>query len=246
MIRNTAPCVSAARNRRARCATSSLGVASPILISVGTGLDRLTSARAWILGFGVLARRPVSAAPGCSSPALRADEPRIAPPPCPVAECIVPRGSDTNVATFRPEQPGRAERREVVCDLGATRCVGVRSTGELQDLDTNAATCPLESAVWLPHGGIASLEARHAGAPLCHLDYDGGNCIIRAATRRRHAERKLLMVQNPQSTARLEDVGGSDGSRRGWQQDLTRLQNSTTRHRPTPRAARSESATKTG
>ena len=33
------------------------------------------------------------------------------------------------------------------------------------------------------------------------------------------------MVQNPQSTARLEDVGGSDGSRRRWQQDLTRLQN---------------------
>ena len=73
-----------------------------------------------------------------------------------------------------------------------------------------------------------------------------GNCTIRAATRRRHAERKLLMVQNPQSTARLEDVGGSDGSRRWWQQDLTRLQNCTTRHRPTPRAARSEGATETG
>ena len=225
MIRNTAACVSAARNRRARCATSSLGVASPILISVGTGLDRLTSARAWILGFGVLARRPVFAAPGCSSPALRADEPRLAPPPCPVAACIVPRGSDTNVATPRPEQPGRAERREVVCDLGAARCAGVRSTGGTSRLGH---------------------ECRHIAPRIRLLLPHGGNRIIRAATRRRHAERKLLMVQNPQSTARLEDVGGSDGSRRWWQQDLTRLQNCTTRHRPTPRAARSEGATETG
>ena len=124
--------------------------------------------------------------------------------------------------------------------------LGSAARGELQDLDTSAAISPLESAVLLPHGGIASLEPRHADAPWCHLDYDGGNCTIRAATRRRHAERKLLMVQNPQSTARLEDVGGSDGSRRWWQQDLTRLQNCTTRHRPTPRAARSEGATETG
>ena len=47
--------------------------------------------------------------------------------------------------------------------MGATRCAGVRSTGELQDLDTSAATSLLESAVLLPHGG---------------------NCIIRSPTRR--------------------------------------------------------------
>ena len=66
------------------------------------------------------------------------------------------------------------------------------------------------SAFWRLHptrttaapGGIASLEPRHAGAPVCHLDYDGGNCTIRAATRRGHAERKLLMVQNPHVAAR--------------------------------------------
>ncbi len=34
------------------------------------------------------------------------------------------------------------------------------------------------------------------------LPQNGGNDVIRAATRRRHAERKLLMVQNPHVAAR--------------------------------------------
>jgi len=51
-----------------------------------------------------------------------------------------------------------------------------------------------------PHqtGGIAPLEARLAGLRPPAGAADGGNCAIRAATRRRHAEERLLMVQNPQ------------------------------------------------
>ena len=82
-----------------------------------------------------------------------------------------------------------------------------------------------------PNGGIAPLEARHAGdtptggfewckSPHCawvevawvsgggagpvvwarrpsYPDMTGGNCTNRGATRRRHADRMLLMVQNP-------------------------------------------------
>ena len=48
------------------------------------------------------------------------------------------------------------------------------------------------------------------------LPANGGNCAIRAATRRRHAEERLLMVQNPhvspKCTAGMEGVGGT-GSR---------------------------------
>ena len=48
------------------------------------------------------------------------------------------------------------------------------------------------------------------------LPANWGNCTIRAATRRRHAEERLLMVQNPhvspKCTAGMEGVGGT-GSR---------------------------------
>ena len=57
------------------------------------------------------------------------------------------------------------------------------------------------TATSLPaNGGIASLEARLAGLRPPAGAADGGNCAIRAATRRRHAEGRLLMVQNPHQT----------------------------------------------
>ena len=52
-----------------------------------------------------------------------------------------------------PNSLGGLNVVEVVCDLGAARCAGVRSTGELQDLDTNAATSLLESGLFCCHMG---------------------------------------------------------------------------------------------
>ena len=46
-------------------------------------------------------------------------------------------------------------------------------------------------------GGIAALETHGRARPVSRASPNGGNCSIRAATRRRHADRMLLMVQNP-------------------------------------------------
>ena len=55
-----------------------------------------------------------------------------------------------------------------------------------------------------------------SGLPADDTASKRGNCTIRAATRRRHAEERLLMVQNPhvspKCTAGMEGVGGT-GSR---------------------------------
>ena len=71
-----------------------------------------------------------------------------------------------------------------------------------------------------PHqtGGIAPLEARLAGLRPPAGAADGGNCAIRAATRRRHAEERLLMVQNPHQTggiAPLEPRHAGDTPKKG-------------------------------
>ena len=53
---------------------------------------------------------------------------------------------------------------------------------------------PSLSAMWVPRRP----EPRpHRPEPRPHRRQTGGNCIIRATTRRRHADRMLLMVQNP-------------------------------------------------
>ncbi len=46
-------------------------------------------------------------------------------------------------------------------------------------------------------GGIAALETHGRARPTLRAPPNGGNCTIRGATRRRHADRMLLMVQNP-------------------------------------------------
>ena len=46
-------------------------------------------------------------------------------------------------------------------------------------------------------GGIAALGARGRACPASRAPANGGNCTIRGATRRRHGDRMLLMMQNP-------------------------------------------------
>ena len=69
---------------------------------------------------------------------------------------------------------------------------------------------PRWSALWAPRrpeprphhhqtGGIVLLEVHGQAWPTSRASPNGGNCSIRGATRRRHAEAKLLMVQNPHS-----------------------------------------------
>ena len=77
---------------------------------------------------------------------------------------------------------------EVVCDLGAALPRG--------------ATSPTVN------GGIALHEDPCATCLPVTSPSNGGNCTIRGATRRRHADRMLLMVQNPHPALRAEESQG--------------------------------------
>ena len=54
--------------------------------------------------------------------------------------------------------------------------------------------CAWVEVAWVPGGGG---EACGLGATPFMPGHDGGNCTNRGATRRRHADRMLLMLQNP-------------------------------------------------
>ena len=75
---------------------------------------------------------------------------------------------------------------EVVCTLGAT--------------PSRTATSPPRTATSPPPNG-RNCAVRGARSSSAHVEGAAkrGNCTIRGATRRRHAEARLLMVQNPPS-----------------------------------------------
>ena len=87
-------------------------------------------------------------------------------------------------------------------------------TGGIAPLEAHGRARPTSRAP--PNGRIALHEAPGAACLPMTPPANGGNCTIRAATRRRHAEERLLMVQNPhvspKCTAGMEGVGGT-GSR---------------------------------
>ena len=87
-------------------------------------------------------------------------------------------------------------------------------TGGIAPLEAHGRARPTSRAP--PNGRIALHEAPGAACLPMTPPANGGNCAIRAATRRRHAEERLLMVQNPhvslKCTAGMEGVGGT-GSR---------------------------------
>ena len=69
-------------------------------------------------------------------------------------------------------------------------------TGGIAPLEAHGRARPTSRAP--PNGRIALHEAPGAACLPMTPPANGGNCTIRGATRRRHAEERLLMVQNPQ------------------------------------------------
>ena len=75
----------------------------------------------------------------------------------------------------------------------------------MQTTSLSTAHCwhfsPRWSARWAPHHPEPRPHCPepwpHCPGPRPHRQQTGGNCTIRGATRRRHAEGRLLMVQNP-------------------------------------------------
>ena len=72
----------------------------------------------------------------------------------------------------------------------------LHQTGGIAPLEAHGRARPTSRA--RPNGRIALHEAPGAACLPMTPPANGGNCTIRAATRRRHAEERLLMVQNPQ------------------------------------------------
>ena len=98
---------------------------------------------------------------------------------------------------------------EVVCDLGAAPSRGATSLPRtVTSLPRGAASLPRTAASPPSNGGIAL----HGDPCVTCLPMtsppNGGNCTIRGATRRRHAEGRLLMLQNPPSSSGCGGVAG--------------------------------------
>ena len=73
---------------------------------------------------------------------------------------------------------------EVVCDVGTTPSRTMTSPSRTMTSPSRTATSPSQTA---------TSPSQTATSPPAN----GGNCTIRGATRRRHAEGRLLMLQNP-------------------------------------------------
>lgn len=86
----------------------------------------------------------------------------------------------------------------LACELHATPGTVVPNTHRLSRNTPISTFSPKRSAIWVPHRP----EPRtHRPEPRPHRHQMGGNCAIRGATRRRHGERRLQMLQTPTITA---------------------------------------------
>ena len=152
-----------------------------------------------------------------------ASPPRTVTPPPRTATSLPANGGNctTRAATRRtpsscwssgwggiaPLEPRHAEGRLLMVQ-------NPHQTGGIAPLEAHGRARPTSRAP--PNGRIALHEAPGAACLPMTPPANGGNCTIRAATRRRHAEERLLMVQNPhvspKCTAGMEGVGGT-GSR---------------------------------
>ena len=107
-----------------------------------------------------------------------------------------------NAGHLAHDTPLSAFAIEVVCDLGATPSRGATSLPRtVTSLPRGAASLPRGAAsLTASGGGVAPYGDPCVTCSPVTSSPNGGNCTIRGATRRRHAEGRLLMLQNPPSS----------------------------------------------
>ena len=106
-----------------------------------------------------------------------------------------------NAGHLAHEAPLSAFVTEVVCDLGAAPSRGATSLPRtVTSLPRGAASLPRTAASLTASGGSCAVRGPVRDLPAGDIATKRGNCTIRGATRRRHAEGRLLMLQNPPSS----------------------------------------------
>ena len=94
---------------------------------------------------------------------------------------------------LRAYQGVNAHIQRFACELHATPGTVVPNTHRLSRNSPVSTFSPRWSAIWAPHHPESRPQARNRDLTTTNR----GICIIRGATRRRHAERRLQMLQNP-------------------------------------------------
>lgn len=129
------------------------------------------------------------------------------------------RGGPRRGAQRRRESP--TER----ANLGAQpRCLG-RRQGQRAASTPVTTTIPISTLYRAAHSTASEAPTARRNAHSLHTGAHRGNCTIRTTTRRRHAVKQLLMLQNPPITRREGTTRTEQPGHHAWE----RLQ------RPRPR-----------